>query len=111
MFFSIFFLISVDEISIGGASEMAQKIEKETGIQSRATILGHVQRGGSPTVRDRVIASRLGNYAVHLLSNDIGNRVVGIKNGEIVDYDIIEGLNIKREFDIELYNSALEISI
>lgn len=104
------FIIVVSE-AFGNSAWLARMIEEQTGIQSRATVLGHVQRGGSPTVRDRVIASRLGNYAVHLLKNNIGNRVVCVKDDKIVDYDIIDGLNMKKNFDIELYNSALEISI
>ena len=86
-------------------------MEEKTGIESRATILGHVQRGGSPTVRDRVCASRMGSYAVRLLVAGKGNRVVAQRDGKIVDFDITEALNMKRTFDKELYDIALEISI
>ncbi|MBQ6569154.1 MAG: 6-phosphofructokinase [Clostridia bacterium] len=104
------FIIVVAE-GIGGVDEIARKIEEATGIESRATVLGHVQRGGSPTVRDRVTASRMGYHAVQLLEQGIGNRVVAVEHGKIVDYDISEALNMKKTFDEELYQVALDISI
>lgn len=104
------FIIVVAE-GIGGVSELARQIEAATGIESRATILGHVQRGGSPTVRDRVYASRMGYHAVQLLEQGIGNRVVAVKHGQVVDYDITDALNMKKIFDEELYRIALDISI
>ncbi len=103
------FIVMVAE-GIGNVTELAKEIESATGIESRATILGHVQRGGSPTVRDRVAASRLGYHAVELLSQGIGNRVVGLQKDQIVDFDIQEALNMKKEFPMELYNLAHEIS-
>ena len=93
------------------AHSLAKYIEQKTGVESRATILGHVQRGGSPSVRDRVLASQMGFYAVQLLKEDVGNRVVVVKNDKIVDYDIIEALNMKKSIDPELYRIANEISI
>lgn len=104
------FIIIVAE-GIGGVVDMAKLIEEKTGVESRATVLGHVQRGGSPTVRDRVLASEMGHYAVQLLMKDIGNRVVAYKKDAIVDYDIYEALNMKKEFDMALYRIAHEISI
>lgn len=104
------FIIIVAE-GIGGVVDMAKMIEEKTGVESRATVLGHVQRGGSPTVRDRVLASEMGHYAVQLLMKDIGNRVVAYKKDAIVDYDIYEALNMKKEFDMDLYRVAHEISI
>lgn len=104
------FIIVVAE-GIGNVSKIAEEIQEKTGVESRATILGHVQRGGNPTVRDREIASRMGNYAVSLLEKGIGNRVVCDKAGEIVDYDIYEALQMKKEFDFETYKIANEISI
>ena len=95
----------------GDATEMAKLIERETGVESRATILGHVQRGGSPTVNDRVLASRMGNYATRLLRDDCSSRVVAIKNDTIVDYDIEEALQMEKEIDIDIYRMAHEISI
>jgi len=104
------FIIIVAE-GIGGVSEMAKRIEEVTGIESRATVLGHVQRGGSPTVRDRVAASLMGCKAVELLEKGIGNRVVVMKKDDIVDYDIFEALNMTKSIDLELYKLAHEISI
>ncbi len=104
------FVIIVAE-GVGGVVEMAEKIQNVTGIESRATILGHVQRGGSPTVRDRVSASLMGCKAVDLLKDGIGNRVVAMKKEDIVDYDIFEALNMKKSIDLNLYKLAHEISI
>ncbi len=103
------FIILVAE-GIGGSTEIAKRIEDATGIESRATILGHVQRGGNPTVRDRVAASELGYYAVELLEKGIGNRVVGFQKDEVVDYDIQEALSMKKEFPMHLYDIANDIS-
>lgn len=104
------FIIVVAE-GIGGTEEMARKIEAATGVESRATILGHVQRGGSPTVRDRVMASEMGYYAVELLEKGIGNRVIGLKDGKVCDYDIQEALAMKKPFNERLYKIANEISL
>lgn len=103
------FIIVVSE-GVGNSGEIAKHIERETGVESRATILGHVQRGGSPTIRDRVAASELGYYAVQLLSEGKGNRVVGLKGNKIVDYDIQEALSMKKTFEYDLYKIADEIS-
>ena len=105
-----FNLIVVSE-GICDVIAMAKKIEDETGIETRATILGHIQRGGSPTVRDRVTATRMGIHAVELLKKGIGNRVVAVKRDEIVDYDILEGLNMKKDFDDELVRLAKMLSM
>ena len=104
------FIIVVAE-GVGGVEEIAKKIEEGTGVESRATILGHVQRGGNPTIRDRVMATEMGYAAVKLLNEGIGNRVIGWKNGEIVNYDIYEGLNMKKPFDNEMYEIANTTSI
>lgn len=104
------FIIIVAE-GIGGVEEMAKRIEAETGVESRATVLGHVQRGGHPTVRDRVTASLMGHKAVELLKAGVGNRVLAINKDEIVDYDIFEALNMKKSLNIEEYKIAHEISI
>ena len=103
------FIIIVAE-GVGGTEELAKRIQAETGIESRVTILGHMQRGGSPTVRDRVMASEMGYYAVELLEKGIGNRVVGVKNGKVYDVDIQEALSMKKPFDERLYNIANNIS-
>lgn len=104
------FIIIVAE-GIGGVEEMAKRIENETGVETRATILGHVQRGGHPTVRDRVTASLMGHKAVELLKDGIGNRVIAMQHDEIVDYDIFEALNMKKSLDLDMYKIAHEISI
>lgn len=104
------FIVVVAE-GIGGTEEIAKKIEAATGVESRATILGHVQRGGSPTVRDRVMASEMGYYAVELLESGIGNRVVGLKDGKVYDVDIQEALSMKKPFNERLYKIANEISL
>ena len=104
------FIVVVAE-GIGGTDELAKKIEAATGVESRATILGHVQRGGSPTVRDRVMASEMGYYAVELLEKGIGNRVIGLQNSKVCDFDIQEALAMKKPFNERLYNIANEISL
>ncbi len=104
------FIVVVAE-GVGGVQELAKEIEARTGIESRATILGHVQRGGSPTVRDRVMASQMGHNAVELLGQGIGNRVVCFRDDKILDKDIYEALAEQKEFDYNLYKIAHEISI
>ncbi len=104
------FIIVVAE-GVGGSVDLAKYIEKRTGIESRATILGHVQRGGSPTLRDRVVASQMGHKAVDILAEGKSKRVVAMKDGKIVDYDISEALDMERVFDINLYNIAKTISM
>lgn len=104
------FIVVVAE-GVGGVEKIAETIEEKTGIESRATVLGHVQRGGSPTVRDRVMATHMGYAAVKLLEKGIGNRVVAMQNGDIVDYDIYEALNMEKEFDYEMYDIAHTTSI
>ncbi len=103
------FIILVAE-GIGKVDEISRQIEEATGIETRGTVLGHVQRGGNPTVRDRVTATRMGYRAVELLEKGIGNRVIGIKDSELVDYDIQDALKMKKSFDMDLYHIANEIS-
>ncbi|MGN1116615.1 MAG: 6-phosphofructokinase [Candidatus Ornithomonoglobus sp.] len=95
---------------IGGVIEMAKDIEKATGIESRATILGHVQRGGSPTVRDRVTASRMGARCVELLLEGKANRIVCERGGLITDVDINEGLDMKKSIPDEMVDLARKLS-
>ena len=104
------FIIVVAE-GVGKVAELANYIENRLGIETRATILGHVQRGGSPTLRDRVVASQMGFRAVELLEQNIGNRVVAMNGGKIVDLDINEALDMERVFDEDLYRVAMTISI
>lgn len=102
------FVVVVAE-GIGHAEEIARTLQEKTHIESRATVLGHVQRGGSPTLRDRVVASEMGYYAVELLEQGIGNRVVGMRDNKIVDFDIQEALAMKKPYDERLHHIAEEI--
>ena len=104
------YIIVVAE-GVGNTEELAQRIQRHTGIETRATILGHVQRGGAPTLRDRVVASRMGYHAAELLFNGIGNRVVAMKGEQIVDFDITEALNMPRTFDEKMYRVSAVPSI
>ena len=104
------FIIVVAE-GVGGVNKIAKEVEQRTGIESRATVLGHVQRGGSPTLRDRIVASTMGAHAVKLLSEGKSARVVAMQNERIVDFDITEALEMKKEFDLDLYETALKVSI
>ena len=104
------FIIMVAE-GIGGVDDIAKHIEEKTGIETRATVLGHVQRGGSPSLNDRLMASTMGHKAVCVLEEGRGNRVVAYKQGEIVDYDITEALDMKKQFNEEIYNIAMDVSI
>ena len=104
------FIIIVAE-GVGGVDDIAKQIEEATGVESRATVLGHVQRGGRPTVRDRVMATQMGYEAVELLKQGIGNRVVAFKDSKIVNYDIFEALNMKKPFTEDVYKIANTTSI
>jgi len=104
------FIIVVAE-GVGGVDKLAKDIETKTGIETRATVLGHVQRGGSPTLRDRVVGSEMGYHAAKLLYEGQSNRVVVMRGGKIVDLDITEALKMERKFDKGMYDMALRISI
>ncbi len=104
------FIVMVAE-GVGHSHELAKEIEEKTGVESRATVLGHIQRGGSPTLRDRVVASEMGYYAVELLEKGIGNRVVVTKDGKVTDYDILEALSMKKTADQNLLKIAQEIAL
>ena len=95
---------------VGGADEIAKKIEHVTGIESRVTTLGHIQRGGSPTAFDRVLASRLGARAIEVLLEGKTARVVGTRGGKIVDDDITEALSLPRTFDESIYEITRSLS-
>jgi len=95
---------------VGGVIELAKEIEEKTGVESRATILGHVQRGGSPSVRDRVTASKMGARAVELLLEGKSNRVVCMKDGKIIDVDIQEGLSMKKQLPEEMLMLAKKLA-
>ena len=92
------------------ANELAKEIESSTGRETRATVLGHIQRGGRPTAFDRVLASRMGNYAVHLLQEGHGGRCVGIEKEELVHHDIIDCIeNMQNPDRSELFRVAEEL--
>ena len=105
------FIVVVAEGYEKPVTDIAKEIEATTGVESRATILGHVQRGGNPTVRDRVMASYMGNAAVELLKNGIGNRVICYSKSEIINRDIYEALQMKKDFDVDAYRMADSISL
>ena len=92
--------IIINAEGIGHSTSMARRIEAATGIETRATILGHLQRGGNPTAKDRVYASIMGSYAVKALVSGKTNRVVAHKHGEFVDYDIDEALMMQKDLDL-----------
>ena len=98
--------IIVNAEGIGHSSSMAKRIEAASGIETRATILGHMQRGGTPTCKDRVYASIMGARAAILLSEGKSNRLVAYRNGEFVDYDIQEALNMTKDIPAEQYEVA-----
>jgi len=98
--------IIVNAEGIGHSTSMARRIEAATGIETRATILGYMQRGGSPTCKDRVYASMMGAYAADILSAGKTNRVVGYRGGEFVDYDIEEALAMQKSINEYQYEIA-----
>ena len=104
------FIVIVAE-GIGHSQEIANEIQARTGIDTRATILGHVQRGGSPTLRDRVNASAMGYHAVCLLEQGKYNRIVGMKGEHLVDYPVDEALEMTKSLDPVLVDVANTISI
>ncbi|KAF5046839.1 ATP-dependent 6-phosphofructokinase [anaerobic digester metagenome] len=95
---------------VGGAKEMAEEIEEVTGLETRITVLGHIQRGGSPSSADRILAAKFGHRAVELLMEGKTSRVVGIRDNHIIDMDIHEALAMENVFDEKLLTIAQEIS-
>ncbi|MDM5299057.1 6-phosphofructokinase [Bacillus pumilus] len=96
---------------VGSGVEIGKRIEEETSLETRVSVLGHIQRGGSPTAFDRVLASRLGAYAVELLLEGKGGRCVGILSNELVHHDILEILDKKHTVDQNMYRLSQELSI
>ena len=94
-----------------GADQFAKQLQEVTTYSVRPTCIGHVQRGGSPSMADRMLAAQFGNKAVRLLNEGIGNRVVGIRNNKIIDMDIIEAVSMKKTFNYELYETLQMISM
>ncbi|MBR5520806.1 MAG: 6-phosphofructokinase [Oscillospiraceae bacterium] len=104
------FLVIVAE-GAGKALKIADEIREKTGLDTRGTVLGHVQRGGSPSMRDRVVAAQMGVHAIELLQAGVYNRVVAMRNDGIIDYDIEEALSMKKELDPMMIGVAKVISI
>ena len=98
--------IIINAEGIGHSASMAKRIEAATGIETRATILGYMQRGGAPTCKDRVYASIMGAKAVELLEEGKTNRVVAYKHGEFLDFDIQEALNMKKDIPEDQYEMS-----
>lgn len=94
---------------VGKSDEIAKEIEEISGIETRLTVLGHIQRGGSPTAFDRVLASKMGHRAVELLMEGKSGRVIGTVRGDIIDLDIHEALSIERPFNEDLYQIAMDL--
>ena len=87
----------------GSAVDIGKRIHEELGIDPRVTVLGHIQRGGSPSARDRETASRMGYEAVQSLAEGRGNRIIGTQEGKVVDLDMEEALAMTKVFDMERY--------
>lgn len=102
--------IIINAEGIGDSNGMAKRIEAATGMETRATIIGHIQRGGSPSCKDRVYASAMGAKAVDLLCQGASNRVVGYKNGQFVDFDIQEALNMSKGLDEYMFDMSKNLS-
>ena len=96
----------------GSAADIGQRIHEELGLDPRVTVLGHIQRGGSPSARDRETASRMGYEAVMALAGQRGNRIIATQDGRIVDLDMEEALQMKKPFPMERYKilEALTLS-
>jgi 6-phosphofructokinase 1 len=96
---------------VGSGVEIGKKIKEATNFETRVSVLGHIQRGGSPTAFDRVLASRLGARAVELLLEGKGGRAVGIQQNQLVDHDILEILDQPHYVDLKMYQLSKELSI
>lgn len=98
--------IIVNAEGLGHTDELAKRIEEATGIETRATVLGHIQRGGSPTARDRVCASMMGAYAVDVIDQGRKNRLIGYRDGKLYDVDVEEAFAMKKNIDEYEYEIA-----
>ncbi|MDE7276880.1 MAG: 6-phosphofructokinase [Lachnospiraceae bacterium] len=103
--------IIINAEGIGHSTSMARRIEAATGIETRATILGYMQRGGSPTCKDRYYASIMGEYAADILCEGKTNRVVGYQHGEFLDFDIEEALNMKKDIPEYVFEVSKILSL
>ncbi len=96
---------------VGKPYEVAEQITSKTGSDVRVSIIGYLQRGGTPTPSDRILGSRLGAFAVEILKSGKGGRAVGIKGNDLVDIDITEALSMKKDYDKEIYELATILAI
>lgn len=96
---------------VGSGVDLAKEIQERTSYETRVTVLGYIQRGGSPTAVDRMLASRLGAKAVELLIEGEAGRMVGIQNNHLVDHDIVEALKQERQINNNIYRLSGELSI
>ena len=103
------FIVVVAE-GVDGIENIAKTIQEKSGIETRLTVLGHVQRGGSPTLRDRVVGNVMGHHAVSILKDGKSDRVVILRKGQVENMDITEALDKKKIFNEELYNIARVLS-
>ena len=112
-FFRLFYIIDniINAEGVGDSVNLAKTIEERTGMETRATILGHMQRGGSPTCKDRVYASIMGSMAVDLLLEGKTNRIVGYRHGEYVDFDIEEALGMQKGIPEYQYEISKKLSL
>ena len=94
-----------------GGQELAKELKERTGEEVRATILGHIQRGGTPSAQDRVLASRLGNYAVQLLLAGKSGRAVGIQNNKLVSTKFEDVFGDVHNVDLSIYDVSKQLSI
>ena len=103
--------IVINAEGVGGTMEIAEEIRQKTGISTNTTILGHLQRGGSPTVRDRVAASLMGAKATELLSQGIAGKIIAMKGDSVVDIDIEEALEMQKSIDEHLIRTSKILSL
>ena len=103
--------IIVVAVGVMSAEKFASQLQAVTEYSVRPTCIGHVQRGGSPSMSDRMLAAQFGNKAVRLMNDGIGNRVVGIRDNKIIEMDIIEAVSMKKTFNYELYETLQMISM
>lgn len=96
---------------VGSGLTYGERIQEATNLETRVTVLGHIQRGGSPTASDRVLASRLGAKAIDLLLNGKAGRMVGIQNNKLIDHDILEVLSEQHQINTDMYRLSKELSI
>jgi 6-phosphofructokinase 1 len=96
---------------VGHATSIAKRIHDETQTETRVTVLGYIQRGGAPTLRDRITATKMGYHAVNSLLEGRHNRIVICKNNNITDIDIEEGLAMTKDLDGQLYTISKDVAI